>query len=79
MFAAPSPVCSIEETCEILGCGRTRIFQLLKEGALQSAPKIGRNLRIYRASIERLLFPTEQALRKNSQKAPAWDKSDIRL
>ncbi len=41
---------SIEQVCERLGCKRRRVFQLLKDGTLERAPRFGRSLRIYGAS-----------------------------
>jgi excisionase family DNA binding protein len=48
---------SIDEVGEMLGCKRTRVFQLLKDGTLDRAPRFGRDLRILRASVERALVP----------------------
>lgn len=51
-------VLSIAQVCETLGCKRRRVFQLLADGTLDRAPRYGRDLRIYRASVERALMPT---------------------
>lgn len=50
-------VVSVEQAGEILGCKRSKIFELLAEGKLQRAPRIGRSLRIFRDSVDRLLKP----------------------
>lgn len=39
----------------MLGCKRRRVFQLLANGTLERAPRFGRAIRIYRASVERAL------------------------
>lgn len=74
-------VVSVEEACEILGCKRRKLFQLLAEGVLESAPRYGRSLRIFRASVERALMPREGDRRKQrSRKAPELiSASDVPL
>jgi len=57
-------VLSVEAVGEILGCKRRRVFQLLANGTLERAPRFGRSLRIYRASVERALAPTPVARRR---------------
>lgn len=43
----------------MLGCKRRRVFQLLANGTLERAPRFGRAIRIYKASVERALtWPT---------------------
>lgn len=46
---------SIEAAQAMLGCGRSRIFELLKSGALRRAPKLGKVAMIYLPSLEALL------------------------
>jgi len=48
---------SIEQVCELLGCKRRQVFLLLADGVLERAPRFGRSLRIFRASVERALLP----------------------
>jgi excisionase family DNA binding protein len=48
---------SVEQVCEALGCKRRRVFQLLADGILERAPRWGRSLRIYYASLQRALLP----------------------
>ena len=45
---------SIEETCEILNCGRTYLYFLIKEGRL-AAVKMGKKTLIKREVIEEYL------------------------
>ena len=64
-------VLSIEAVCEILGCKRRRVFQLLNDGTLERAPRFGRSLRIYKASVERALTPTPAKRRAARRPSPA--------
>lgn len=57
-------VVSVEQAGEILGCKRSKIFELLAEGKLQRAPRIGRSLRIFRDSVDQLLRPAPKRRRK---------------
>jgi excisionase family DNA binding protein len=53
---------SVDEVGEVLGCGRSRVFELLKAGVLERAPRFGRRLRVLRASVDRALTsPRESA------------------
>ncbi len=62
-------VISVEEVCQTLGCGRRRVFQLLAEGILERAPRYGRALRIFKASVERALLSPPTPERKKRRKA----------
>ncbi|WP_224250074.1 helix-turn-helix domain-containing protein [Hyalangium gracile] len=58
--AAPAQVAraravSVEDVQTILGCGRSRIFELLRSGALRRGPKVGRAAMICAKSLEALL------------------------
>ena len=57
-------VLSVEEAGQILGCGRRKVFELLRDGILERAPRYGRALRIYRASVEAALRPPEPRKRR---------------
>ena len=46
---------SIEAAQAMLGCGRSRIFELLKSGALRRAPKLGKVVMIDLPSLEALI------------------------
>ncbi len=46
---------SVEEAQTLLGCGRSRIFELLRSGALRRGPKVGRAAMICAKSLEALL------------------------
>lgn len=54
---------SVEAVCERLGCSRRRVFQLLADGTLERAPRFGRSLRIFGASVDRALTPTPKKRR----------------
>lgn len=50
-----SPVSlSADEACARLGCGRTKLKELLRDGTLQRTQRLGRRTRITLASIEAL-------------------------
>jgi excisionase family DNA binding protein len=72
---------SIEAVCERLGCKRRRVFQLLADGTLERAPRFGRSLRIYAASVDRALAPPEpkkrRAPRRRSPSVESWDAVHI--
>lgn len=51
-------VLSVEAVAEILGCKRRRVFELLADGTLERAPRFGRQLRVFAASVDRALTPT---------------------
>lgn len=75
-----SPVISVDEACELLGCKRTRLFELLANGTLERAPRFGRQVRIYRASVERALFPLASPKgKRRGPTAPSWSLSDVPL
>jgi hypothetical protein len=46
---------SVEQAQTLLGCGRSRIFELLRSGALRRGPKVGRAAMICAKSLEALL------------------------
>lgn len=70
-------VLSIAEVCARLGCKRRRVFELLADGTLERAPRFGRDLRIYEASVDRALAPTPAAKRKARAPGVAWSRSDF--
>jgi hypothetical protein len=53
--AARARAVSVEEAQTLLGCGRSRIFELLRSGALRRGPKVGRAAMICAKSLEALL------------------------
>jgi hypothetical protein len=46
---------SMKEAQAMLGCGRSRIFELLRSGALRRGPKVGKAAMICAKSLEALL------------------------
>lgn len=70
-------VVTIEQAGEILGCSRRRVFQLLADGTLERAPRFGRQLRIYRASVDRALAPPVK--RPRHRRAAGWSIDDVPL
>ena len=53
--AARTRAVSVEQAQTLLGCGRSRIFELLRSGALRRGPKVGRAAMICAKSLETLL------------------------
>lgn len=66
---------SVEETAERLGCSRRRVFELLADGVLDRAPRYGRQIRIYEASVDRALAPRRAQRRRNA--GPAFTVADL--
>ena len=57
-----SPTLTVYEACEILGCARTKLFELLKLGHLERADTPGRQLRIIRSSLNAYLTASRHPL-----------------
>jgi len=53
--AARARAVSVEQAQTLLGCGRSRIFELLRSGALRRGPKVGRAAMVCAKSLEALL------------------------
>ncbi len=53
--AARSRAVSMKEAQAVLGCGRSRIFELLRSGALRRGAKVGKAAMICAKSLEALL------------------------
>jgi len=53
--AARALAVSMQQAQTLLGCGRSRIFELLRSGALRRGPKVGRAAMICAKSLEALL------------------------
>lgn len=69
---------SVEQVAQRLGCKRRRVFQLLKDGTLERAPRYGREIRIYSASVDRALAPAPQAQprKRRERRADTVEKID---
>ncbi len=62
---------SIEAAQAMLGCGRSRIFELLKSGALRRAPKLGKVAMIYLPSLEALMDGIDREPAPKLKRRPA--------
>ena len=71
-------VVSVEQVAERLGCSRRRVFQLLADGTLDRAPRFGRSVRIYVASVDRALTPTPTARRQARRSRAGFSLADLR-
>lgn len=47
--------CTIQDAAALLGCGTTKVYELLNQGRLLPAEKFGRKRMVLRASVEALL------------------------
>lgn len=72
-------VLSVEAAAAKLGCSRRRVFELLALGTLERAPKYGRQVRIYEASVDRALAPRRSTRRKNAGASFTVDDIPARL
>jgi excisionase family DNA binding protein len=76
---------SVEQVAARLGCGRSKVFELLADGTLERAERYGRSLRILSASVDRALLPKEPARRKKRTRRldpgeiPVARREEIRL
>lgn len=74
----------VSVAAERLGCSRSRVFQLLRMGVLEKAPKLGREIRIYTASVTSALTKPEPTRGRKARTAkrltpPPVSLSNIRL
>lgn len=51
----PEFACTVKEAGAMLGCGTTKVYELLNEGRLQAAEKFGRRRMVLKSSVEALL------------------------
>jgi excisionase family DNA binding protein len=52
---------SVDEVCDLLGCGRTKAFELLRQGKLKRAPRQGKKRMVDADSVRRLInVPTRR-------------------
>lgn len=69
-------VLSVDAAADRLGCSRRRVFELLAAGTLERAPRYGRQVRIYEASVDRALAPRRRASRARAR-AGAFAVADL--
>lgn len=62
---------SIEAAQAMLGCGRSRIFELLRSGALRRAPRLGKVAMIYLPSLEALMAGIDREPAPKLKRRPA--------
>lgn len=72
-------VMSLQEVQDTMGCGRTKVFELIAYGILEQAPRYGRNVRIYRDSVEKALERRTRRRRRTKIQAETVRLEDIRL
>jgi hypothetical protein len=69
--AARARAVSVEHAQTMLGCGRSRIFELLRSGALRRGPKVGRAAMICAKSLEALLERVDREPAPRLKRRPA--------
>lgn len=73
-------VLTVEEAAVQLGCGRTRVFELMREGVLHRARRLGKKTMVFAASVEAALKlpaprPTPAAPRRTPPPRPVVQES----
>jgi excisionase family DNA binding protein len=63
-----SSALTVEQAGEMLGCGRRKVFELLKAKKLQRAPSLGRKTLVTRASVEQIQASRTPQQRQRQQK-----------
>lgn len=53
--STPEFACTVKEAGAMLGCGTTKVYELLNKGRLQAAEKFGRKRMVLKSSLEALL------------------------
>lgn len=67
---------SVDQVSEKLGCGRSRVFELLRDGTLIRAPRFGRQIRILGWSVDRALMPPPPEPRKPRRRKQRFTRTD---
>ena len=73
---------SIDNAQAILGCGRSRVYELLRSGALRRAPKVGKQAMISLTSLEAFLDtlhrePASKLKRRPAQRGTSREAEEI--
>lgn len=73
---------SIDEAATSLGCSRTRVFELLRDGTLQRARRIGRHQMILASSVEAArrepsAKPVSTPRRRPARHAPRGGEAEV--
>lgn len=69
--AARARAVTMEAAQTMLGCGRSRIFELLRSGALRRGPKVGKAAMICAKSLEALLERVDREPAPRLKRCPA--------
>lgn len=75
------PTITVERACELLHCGRTRLFELIGEGKLERGPKFGRATTVRTDSVLALLDvppPSRPAARRGRKPSRAQWAAELR-
>lgn len=73
-------VVSVQQAMQMLGCKERQIFYMLERGILERAPRWGKEIRIYTASVVRALTPATKKERQRNCPSPAgFNLEDIPL
>jgi excisionase family DNA binding protein len=72
--STPEFSCTVKEAGAMLGCGTTKVYELLNEGRLQAAEKFGRKRMVLKSSVEALLKAGGISAPPPQPRKPAPDK-----
>jgi excisionase family DNA binding protein len=66
-------ICTVEDAAAILGCGPTKVYELLSQGLLKPANTFGRKRMFFRSDVEALLNPPTRPppWKRQAEAAPA--------
>ena len=68
----------VETAAMLLGCGRSRVFELLTEGRLRRGKRTGRHCMVTRQSIEALLAAGDaEGVRPRPDKPPEQMRAEV--
>lgn len=76
----PRETVSIAEAMARLGCSRTRVFALLKDGTLQRSKRIGRRLMLLASSVEaaaKIPAPADDKPKAEKRKRPVTFRASV--
>lgn len=71
--AQPAAALSVDEAAAALGCSRTRVFELLRDGTLTRARRMGRRVTVLAESVERARRVPERTAPQRKRRAPRAD------
>lgn len=78
MIPVLSPVLSVVQVCELLGCKPRQIFYMLAAGQLERAPRYGKEIRILTSSVQKAVSrQPSQGRRKRSSDTSTFSFDEL--